>query len=498
MKKNLLFLFVLLFFTTAQSQNLALAGTATSSDNPIQPAANAIDGNPGTRWESQFSDPQWIAIDLGASFEIGQIVLNWEGAFATGYEIQITDDPTFATFTTAFSTTTGNGGIDDITVNETGRYVRMFGTTRGTVFGYSLFEFEIYEALDPVTVATLSDLTVNGTTVAGFTSSQLSYNLLLPIGTTTVPTVTATATQPIASVAVNDAASLPGTTTVLVTAQNGVDTRTYSISFTVEIEPVNQTFDLTFEPGTAGSDASRWNVFENDTDPPFEVVANPDPSGINTSATVGKLITLDLGAPFAGCETQHGTIWEWVLDGTTTTISIDVYKTVISNVGIKMVNTTSGTVFELLQPNTVINEWETLTYDITIAIASGENNNVDQIVVFPDWQDNRGGDHTNYFDNISWEGLKLKEAPFLTTGTSDFEIGALVVYPNPSQDIWNIELSTEILNSVKVFDALGQQVLVLKPNSSEVRIDASAWNTGLYFARMEVDGGFKTVKLIKQ
>ena len=495
MKKITLFI-ALMVFTFGQSQNLALSGTATAS-NENQPASNAIDGNTGTRWETSFSDPHWITIDLGTSYEIGQVILNWEGAFGSSYEIQISDDATFASYTTIYNTTTGDGGIDDLAVSGTGRYVRMYGTVRGTPYGYSLWEFEIYEAVDPTTIATLSDLTIDGVTVAGFASSTMDYNVELAEGTTVVPTVVATTSQASpASAVVTDAASLPGTTSILVTAQNGVDTNTYSINFTVAVTPTNQTFDLTFEPGTAGSVASNWNVFENTTTPPpFEVVSNPDPSGVNTSATVAKMTTLSAGAPWAGCETQHGTIWEWVLDGTTTTITIDVYKTVISDVTIKMVNAGSGTVFQIPQANTVINAWETLTYDITSAIASGDNHNVDQIVVFTDWQDPRATDNVTYFDNISWEGLKIGEAPLL--GVSNFETTKFNVYPNPTQNVWNIKSSDQIVTSIQVFDALGKQVLSLNPNSSETQIDSSTLNTGLYFAKINTEVGTSSVKLIK-
>ncbi|MGC1204386.1 MAG: discoidin domain-containing protein, partial [Flavobacteriaceae bacterium] len=248
--KKITFLIALMVFTFGQSQNLALSGTATGS-NENQPASNAIDGNANTRWETDFSDPQWITIDLGASYDIGQVVLNWEGAFASSYEIQITDDATFATFATAYTTTTGDGGIDVLSVSETGRYVRMYGTVRGTVYGYSLWEFEIYEAVDPLTDATLSNLTVNGATVSGFSSNTLNYNVELPQGTTVVPTVAATTSQASpASSDVTNATSLPGTTSVLVTAQDGTTTNTYNINFTVQITPMSQTFDITFESGT--------------------------------------------------------------------------------------------------------------------------------------------------------------------------------------------------------------------------------------------------------
>ena len=39
---------------------------------------NAVDGDPGTRWASEFSDPEWIYVDLGESVEIGAVLLNWE------------------------------------------------------------------------------------------------------------------------------------------------------------------------------------------------------------------------------------------------------------------------------------------------------------------------------------------------------------------------------------------------------------------------------------
>jgi hypothetical protein len=49
-----------------------------------------------------------------------------------------------------------------------------------------------------------------------------------------------------------------------------------------------------------------WAVFENATNPPLEIIANPDPSGINTSATVAKFTALAAGNPWAGCESMHG------------------------------------------------------------------------------------------------------------------------------------------------------------------------------------------------
>ena len=81
-------------------------------------------------------------MDLGATSSISQVLLNWETAYGKEYEIQVSGDG--ANWTTVYSTTTGDGGIDDLDVSGVGRYVRMYGTQRGTQWGYSLWEFEVY------------------------------------------------------------------------------------------------------------------------------------------------------------------------------------------------------------------------------------------------------------------------------------------------------------------------------------------------------------------
>jgi hypothetical protein len=129
---------------TCGTTNAALnhPATASSTENATFPASNAVDGNTATRWSSAFSDPQWLQVDLGSSQTICQVVLNWEAAFASGFQIQTSPDGT--NWTSIFSTTTGTGGVQTLNVSGTGRFVRMNGTTRGTAFGYSLFEFQVF------------------------------------------------------------------------------------------------------------------------------------------------------------------------------------------------------------------------------------------------------------------------------------------------------------------------------------------------------------------
>jgi len=123
--------------------NLALNKLTTSSAAPVQPAANAVDGNPGTRWESASSDPQFIQVDLGSNQNVSRVVLNWEGAFAKSYTVQTSTNGT--TWSEAYSTTTGDGGVDDLSFTPvSARYVKVNGTQRGTIYGYSLWELEVY------------------------------------------------------------------------------------------------------------------------------------------------------------------------------------------------------------------------------------------------------------------------------------------------------------------------------------------------------------------
>ena len=129
---------------TCGPANLALNKTATASstENAGFPAANAVDGNAGTRWSSAFSDPQWLEVDLGSSQAICQVTLQWETAYATAFQIQTSADGT--NWTTIYSTTTGTGGTQTLNVSGTGRYIRMYGTARATQYGYSLWEFSVY------------------------------------------------------------------------------------------------------------------------------------------------------------------------------------------------------------------------------------------------------------------------------------------------------------------------------------------------------------------
>ncbi|MCA2215898.1 discoidin domain-containing protein [Jidongwangia harbinensis] len=117
------------------------AAASTQEGADVGPA-HAVDGDPDTRWSSEFSDPQWLRVDLGAAQAICRVVLRWENAYGRAYQIQTSPDGT--AWTTVHETATGAGGTETVEVTGSGRYVRMYGTARGTGYGFSLYEFQVF------------------------------------------------------------------------------------------------------------------------------------------------------------------------------------------------------------------------------------------------------------------------------------------------------------------------------------------------------------------
>jgi hypothetical protein len=145
------------------------------------------------------------------------------------------------------------------------------------------------------TDATLSDLKVNGSQVSGFSSAVTGYNVVLPFGTSTVPTVTATTTDVNATKVITPAASLPGTTSVLVTAQDGTTTKTYTVSFTVAKNTDATLSDIKINGTTIpGFNKNTLNYTvalpHGSTEPPVITVTVSDPNALTE-------ITLPTGFP---------------------------------------------------------------------------------------------------------------------------------------------------------------------------------------------------------
>ncbi|WP_418552946.1 discoidin domain-containing protein, partial [Longibaculum muris] len=129
----------------------AKAGTQYNASLAAKYAFDGIGSGEGdfqSRWASDRKhNDDWIYVDLEASYEITDIVLEWEGAYAKEYKLQVSEDG--ENWTDISHVTDGKAGITEFNYEEptTGRYVRMLGVEPVNKYGYSIWEFEVYGAL---------------------------------------------------------------------------------------------------------------------------------------------------------------------------------------------------------------------------------------------------------------------------------------------------------------------------------------------------------------
>ena len=209
---------------------------AASSSNSGNTPPLAFDNDLSTRWEStQGVDPQYIYVDLGGVCTIHGVELDWENAAGKNYTLDVTDDPN-GTWT-PMETVTGNtttGIIPYTGLNYTGRYVRMYGTVRASIYGYSLYDFQVI-GLSPA--GNVSGPTINSATTASATTGN-AFNY--QITATNNPTGYNASGLP-AGLIVNTATGLisgkptqTGPSSVTISASNGSGTGTGTLAITTQ------------------------------------------------------------------------------------------------------------------------------------------------------------------------------------------------------------------------------------------------------------------------
>lgn len=140
---------------TAVSSSEENAGTFTG--NVLQPGT-------ASRWGSEFTDDEWIYLDLGADVYVSRVGILWEASYASGYEIELAPDgcamtthtgryagvertvqvPAEWTTAASVSLTQRPAGEVATAVGATGRYVRMRGIRRASDYGFSIYEMKVY------------------------------------------------------------------------------------------------------------------------------------------------------------------------------------------------------------------------------------------------------------------------------------------------------------------------------------------------------------------
>ena len=268
-----------------------------------------------------------------------------------------------------------------------------------------------------------------------------------------------------------------------------------------------QNSPIDFETGGYGANWT-WTVFENDNNPSLEIMTNPNIGGINSSATVAMFTALQAGQPFAGCESLHGAdIGSFSFDSTNCIIKIMVWKDVISDVGIKFADATSAAQPEIKVANTLINQWEELTFDFSSRIGVYPVVK-DQIIIFLDFElAGRTQDNVCYFDNVSFSSSIFVG---IDNKSETFPQGFILEqnFPNPFNPITTVryELPEDSFVDVTIYDMLGNVVSNLVNANQSSGYKTIQWNAtnnqgqhvsaGVYFYTIQVGEYRQTKKMI--
>jgi len=101
-------------------------------------------GDPSTYWSSAFTDPAWLAVDLGAVHQVSRVRILWEAAFSKVFSVQVSTDG--QAWSEVCHAAEGKGGTSEIKfVPVPARHVRVQGIERGTQWGHAIRELEVFE-----------------------------------------------------------------------------------------------------------------------------------------------------------------------------------------------------------------------------------------------------------------------------------------------------------------------------------------------------------------
>ncbi|MFN3639668.1 MAG: T9SS type A sorting domain-containing protein [Flavobacterium sp.] len=383
----------------------------------------------------------------------------------------------------------------------------------GSVVPITIYLDNIYfwkAPINPADDATLSNLQVDGTTVAGFSPATLTYNVGLPNGTTTVPQITSAPTaNPAANSVITQAPALPGSATVVVTSENSNFTNTYTVNFTVvgpstaaPTPPARPAEDVKSIFSDAYTPIGELNYQGVDGQPSNDNTFNTSWCPANTSLVQvqGNNTNLITGL---GCEGIA--FLDYRFDASEFTFfHMDIYTdspTQDKSFNIKFSNWNGGTqeanAWEFsfnnsnFLPNTNPGTW--ISLDIPMSSftcintppgnACPSKNDFAQFVI----TSNLG---TVYYDN-----LYLHKNTVMSV--SSFEKSNIKMFPNPATTNFTID-AEDMLERVVLYNMLGQAVINVTPNNQQANIDISGLQVGVYVVKATVNGVESTTRLVKK
>src|SRR6056300_929912 len=237
---------------------------------------------------------------------------------------------------------------------------------------------------------------------------------------------------------------------------------------------------VTFESGTT---ARHFFDFESAI---MTSVPNPDVDGLNTSANVGKIVRY-LGAPYGGSKITFANNVDYA-NHPVLTMKVWTSAPVGTYVTLKGEKPFWGE--ERSVQTTKTGEWEQLSFDFTNAPIDMPT--LALLFDFTAGSTNVGDGSANstfYFDEIKYANVPLN--------FQENNIAELKVYPNPTVDHWMISNPAGSAMHIQLYDSHGS-LLRSHSSQSSLVIDASTFASGLYLAKVKVDGTEQFIRLIKQ
>ncbi|MBC8753359.1 T9SS type A sorting domain-containing protein [Kordia sp. YSTF-M3] len=216
------------------------------------------------------------------------------------------------------------------------------------------------------------------------------------------------------------------------------------------------------------------------------IIPNPQMDSDNPSATVAQFIRSG-GAPWA----QSKLVLTQFMDYTTlSSISMKVYTDapVGTLLKFKVESTDAGFANERNVNTTVSGGWATYHWDFA---GDPPVYNVLTFMLGYATPNDASANATFLFDDI------IQTTSILSTGNDQvLNMDDIYSYPNPAKDRLTIRAENKTIERIALFDILGNQVIVLQPNSLEVTIDVASYASGMYIAKVSTATGIKSMKLI--
>lgn len=173
-----------------------------------------------------------------------------------------------------------------------------------------------------------------------------------------------------------------------------------------------------------------------------------------------------------------------------THFNVDVWSPTFTQFKIKLVDFGANGIFqggddvehELTFDNPAQGQWVTMSIPLTDFTGLTTMENIAQLIFV-------GGGSKVYVDNVYFSNGAL--------GTEDFKISSVKMYPNPVSDFFHVS-AEKTIDNITFYNLLGQEIISISSFKNTESIDLSGFQSGVYIAKVTVEGKVTTSRIIKK